>query len=125
MLANMIAPSDFPLRFAEVVNFRGDFGGDLVNPKGVAFHHGLNEVLVTLTPNAAGGRSLVLNAVRSDGSRRVFAPGYRPFRDVESMLTVVPASGPPVNAGFTIGDVFVNRGPHGEISRLSSAGNVV
>jgi hypothetical protein len=52
MTATLIAPSSFPLRFAEVVNFRGDFGAnELVNPKGVAFHPALNAALVTLTPN--------------------------------------------------------------------------
>ncbi len=123
MTATLIAPSSFPLRFAEVVNVRGDFGAnELVNPKGVAFHPTLNAVLVTLTPNSQVGRVLILNAVKSDGSRAVFAPGYKPYRDVESMLAVVPASGPPVAAGFAAGDVFVNRGPHGQISRLSSAG---
>jgi hypothetical protein len=125
MQATLTASTDVPLRFSEVVNFRGDFGDDLVNPKGVAYHPGLNAVLVTLTPNAATGRVLVLNAVKADGSRHVFAPGYHPFRDVESMLVVVPTSGPPVNAGFTAGEVFINRGPHGEISRVSSAGNVL
>lgn len=125
MPATVIAPSGFPLRFSEVVNFRGDFGTDLVNPKGVAFHPALNQVLVTLTPNSQGGRSLILNAVSSDGSRGVFAAGYHPYRDVESMLTVVPPAGPPVAAGFARGDIFVNRGPHGEISRLSSGGAVL
>lgn len=41
------------------------------------------------------------------------------------MLTVVPSSGPPVDAGFVPGDIFVNRGPTGQISRLSSAGAVL
>lgn len=126
MQANVIAPSQFPLRFSEVVNIRDDFGpAELVNPKGVAFHPALNELLVTLTPNSQPGRSLILNAVRSDGGRRVFAAGYHPYRDVESMLAVVPGSGPPVTAGFVAGDVFVNRGPGGQISRLSSGGAVV
>jgi hypothetical protein len=127
MQTTIVAPSIFPLRFAEVVNFRGDFGTDVVNPKGVAFHPGLNQVLVTLTPNGQppGTRSLVLNQVAVDGSRSVFAAGYHPYRDVESMLAVVPPSGPAIAAGFTAGDVFVNRGPNGEISRLSSTGAVL
>jgi hypothetical protein len=126
MTVTLIDPSTFPLRFSEVVNFRDDFGADeLVNPKGVAFHPALNAALVTLTPNSQAGRSIVLNAVRADGSRAVFAAGYKPFRDVESMLAVVPVSGPPIAAGFVAGDVFVNRGPAGQISRLSSAGVVV
>jgi hypothetical protein len=126
MTATVVAPSTFPLRFAEVVSFRGDFGAnELVNPKGVAFHPALNAALVTLTPNSQAGRVLVLNAVKADGSRAVFAAGYKPFRDVESMLAVVPASGPPVAAGFAAGEVFVNRGPHGQISRLSAAGAVL
>lgn len=126
MSATIIAPSSFPLRFSEVVNFRGDFGAaELVNPKGVAFQPASKKVLVTLTPNSQSGRVLVLNAVDPDGSRAVFAPGYKPYRDVESMLAVVPLSGPPVAAGFAAGDVFVNRGPAGQISRLSSAGAVL
>jgi len=126
MTAKQIPPSNFPLRFSEVVNFRGDFGpAELVNPKGVAFHPALDRVLVTLTPNSQPGRVLILNSVQSDGTRALFAPGYKPFRDVESMLTVVPPAGPPVAAGFASGDVFVNRGPAGQISRLSSAGAVL
>jgi hypothetical protein len=126
MTATLIASSSFPLRFSEVANVRGDFGAnELVNPKGVAFHPALNAALVTLTPNSQSGRVLILNAVNPDGSRTVFSPGYKPYRDVESMLAVVPESGPPVTAGFAAGDVFVNRGPHGQISRLSSSGTVL
>ena len=126
MPAIIVAPSSFPLRFSEVVNVRGDFGaGQLANPKGVAYHAGLGKVLITVTPNAISGRSLILQAVQPDGIRTRFAPGYSPFRDVESMLVVVPASGPPVDAGFVAGDVYVNRGPNGEISRLDATGNVL
>lgn len=126
MPATIIAPSRFPLRFSEVVNVRGDFGaGQLANPKGVAYHAGLDRILITVTPNAVSGRSLILQAVRLDGTRTPFAPGYSPFRDVESMLVVVPPSGPPTGAGFVVGDVYVNRGPNGEISRLNANGNVL
>ena len=126
MPATTIAPSQFPLRFSEVVNVRGDFGtGQLANPKGVAYHAGLDRVLVTVTPNAIVGRSLILQAVQVDGTRTRFAPGYSPFRDVESMLVVVPPSGPPVESGFIAGDIYVNRGPNGEISRLDASGTVL
>jgi len=126
MPAIVVAPSQFPLRFSEVVNIRGDFGpGQLANPKGIAYHAGLDRILTTVTPNLVGGRSLILQAVQPDGSRARFAPTYSPFRDVESMLIVVPRSGPPVNAGFLAGDVYVNRGPAGEISRLNAAGTVL
>jgi hypothetical protein len=123
-MSTTIAPNAHPLRFAEVVNFRGDFGNDLVNPKGVAYHPALDRVLVTLTPNSSTGRSLVLNQVSSDGAREIFADGYHPFRDVESMLVVVPP-GVPVATGFVAGDVYVNRGPAGQISRLSKTGTVL
>jgi hypothetical protein len=126
MLATTIAPSAFPLRFFEVVNVRGDFGAaQLANPKGIAYHGGLDRILITVTPNAVAGRSLILQAVQPDGTRARFAPGYSPFRDVESMLVVVPSLGPPVGAGFAAGDVYVNRGPNGEISRLNASGNVL
>src|SRR5216683_2282038 len=106
MPATIIAPSRLPLRFSEVVNVRGDFGGQLANPKGVAYHAGLDRILITVTPNPVGGRSLILQSVQPDGTRTRFAPGYSPFRDVESMLVVVPQSGPPVDAGFVTGDVY-------------------
>ena len=47
------------------------------------------------------------------------------YRDVESLLTIVPPSGPPMNAGFTPGDLFVGRGPADQTSRLSSTGSVL
>lgn len=127
-MSNIIAPSHFPLRFSEVVNFRGDFGSKaLAQPKGVAFHPGLNQVLVSLTDNSKSTdtRTVILNAVSSDGGRNVFASGYSAYRQVEAKLTVVPLSGPPVTAGFTPGDIFVNRGFYGEISRLSSSGAIL
>jgi hypothetical protein len=129
-----IAPSSFPLRFSEVVNFRGyltsppppNFGpGVLANPKGIAYHAGIDHILTTVTPDNVGGRSLIILAVQPDGTVTRFAPGYSPYRSVESMLVVVPPAGPPVNAGFIAGEVYVNRGPVGEISRLGAAGNVL
>jgi hypothetical protein len=114
------------LRFSEVVNVRGDFGaGELANPKGIGYHAGLDRILITVTPNSVWGRSIILQTVQPDGTRARFAPGYSPFRDVESMLVVVPPAGPPVGAGFVAGDVYVNRGPNGEVSRLDAGGNVL
>jgi hypothetical protein len=126
MTATILPPSKFPLRFSEVVNVRGDFGaGQLANPKGISYHAGLDRILITLTPNALGGRSIILQTVQPDGTRARFAPGYSPFRDVESMLVVVPPAGPPVAAGFVAGDVYINRGPNGEVSRLNAGGTVL
>ena len=112
-LAVTLAPDPFPLRFTEVVAFRGDFDNikphELVCPKGVAYSAALDRILVSLTPTAPGvsDRQQLLTAVARDGSRLPFAPGYRSFVDVESLLAVVPAGGPPVAAGFTPGDGFV------------------
>ncbi len=130
MPAIVIAPSQFPLRFSEVANFRGTEldPTELVNPKGVAFHPALNQVLVTLTATtkATGGVVIFTNAVRPDGTLALFAPNYHPSLAVEAMLAVVASSGPPVSMGhFNPGDVFVNRGPGGQISRLSAAGAVL
>jgi len=125
MTATILPPSKFPLRLSEVVNVRGDFGaGQLANPKGISYHAGLDRILITVTPNAVWGRSIILQTVQPDGTRERFAPGYSPFRDVESMLVVVPA-GPPLGAGFVAGDIYVNRGPNGEVSRLDTGGNVL
>jgi hypothetical protein len=126
MTATILAPSQFPLRFSEVVNVRSDFGaGQLANPKGIGYHAGLDCILITVTPNAVNGRSLILQTVQPDGARARFSPGYSPFRDVESMLVVVPPAGPPLSAGFVAGDVYVNRGPNGEVSRLDADGKVL
>jgi hypothetical protein len=126
MTATILAPSQFPLRFSEVVNVRGDFGaGQLANPKGIGYHASLDRILITVTPNAAWGRSIILQTVQPDGTRARFATGYSPFRDVESMLVVVPPAGPPLSAGFIAGDVYVNRGPNGEVSRLNANGGVL
>ena len=129
-LAVTLAPDPFPLRFAEVVAFRGDFDNikpnELVCPKGVAYSAALDRILVSLTPEPdATGRQQLLTAVARDGSRMPFAPRYRSYIDIESLLAVVPAAGPPIVAGFTAGDVFVGRGPTDQISRLSGTGNVI
>ena len=127
-LAASLAPSAFPLGFTEVVAFRGDFGGtEVVNPKGIAYHAGLNRLIVSLSPSSfgQGQRVQVLNSVAADGARTRFATNYQMYRDVESLVTIVPPGGPPSAAGFTPGDVFVGRGPGDQISRLSSAGNIV
>jgi hypothetical protein len=127
-LANKLPPSSFPIRFQEVVAFRGDFGGtEVVNPKGLAYDPALDRVIVSLSPYTygSGQRVQMLTAVSSDGSRTAFAPGYKMYRDVESLIAIVPPSGPPVNAGFTPGDLFVGRGPADQISRISSMGSVL
>lgn len=131
-IAVKLTPSDFPYQFTEIINFRGDFDqsvrpGEPVNPKGIAYHRGLNRLLVSLSPNAVdlNSRTQILNAVTLDGRRERFAPGYQMFRAVESKITIVPDEGPPVAAGFTPGEIFIGRGPKTEISRLSSAGEVL
>jgi len=131
-LAVTLEPSEFPYRFTEIVNFRGDFDqtigpGEVVNPKGIAYHQRLEKLIVSLSPvnTGAESRSQMLNAVAFDGIRTRFAPGYQTFRRVESKLAIVPEDGPPVEAGFTPGDVFVGRGPFTQISRLSSNGAVM
>jgi hypothetical protein len=127
-LAVSVAPSVFPLRFTEVVAFRGDFGGtEVVNPKGIAYHPALNRLIVSISPFTFGGgqRVQLLNTVAANGSRARFSAAYLMYRDIESLLTIVPPAGPPLAAGFTAGDVFVGRGPGDQISRLSSAGNVI
>src|SRR5215510_1841846 len=127
-LAVPVSPSAFPLRFAEVVAFRGDFGGtEVVNPKGIAYHSARNQLIVSLSPFTFGGgeRVQLLTTLTENGSRTRFAPGYQMFRDVESMLTIVPSAGPPLARGFSTGDVFVGRGPGDQISRLSGSGAVI
>src|SRR5688572_33240458 len=100
-LAATIAPSEFPYRFVEIVNFRGDFDasirpGEVVNPKGIAYHQQLGKLILSLSPFAQGtgnDRTQILNLVSADGSRSRFSPGYTTFRRVESKLVVVPDSG--------------------------------
>jgi hypothetical protein len=131
-IAVTLEPSEYPYRFTEVVNFRGDFDqvvrpGEVVNPKGIAYHPQQDQLIVSLSPaNLAGEEQVqVLNSVTREGTRARFAPAYRMFRRVESKLTIVPPEGPPVEAGFTPGDVFVGRGPFTQISRLSADGAVI
>ncbi len=131
-IAVTLPPSDQPYRFTELINFRGDFDqsvqpGEPVNPKGVAYHPGLDRLLVSLSPFhiALETRSQILNAIRLNGSRSVFAPGYRMFRAVESKIAIAPEFGPPASAGFTPGDIFIGRGPQNEISRLSAGGEIL
>src|SRR5712692_9555079 len=51
-----VAPSTYPLRFSEVVAFRGDFGPQaFVCPKGVAYSAVLDRVIVSLTPDPSRG----------------------------------------------------------------------
>lgn len=131
-----IAPSAYPLRFAEVVNFRGDYGtGEdvatrVVNPKGVAFHPALKKVIVSLSPSVVTpprtqDQAQDLNTVSPDGTRQPFAQGFHMHRDVESLIAIVPMTGVPVTtAHFTPGDVFVGRGPGGQITRLKADGTV-
>jgi hypothetical protein len=131
-IAVTLNPSDFPYRFTELVAFRGDFDqaiqpGEPVNPKGIAYHPQLDRLLVSLSPYFFDrtGRIQILNAVGRDGSRARFAPDYQMFRRVEAKLAVVPEAGPPVDAGFTPGDIFIGRGPTTQISRLSANGEII
>ncbi len=131
-LAIKLAPSPFPYQFTEVVNFRGDFDqtvrpGEVVNPKGIAYHPQLERLLVSLSPYNIGDEPRIqqLNLVDRHGARQRFAPAYTMFRSVESKIAVVPLSGPPVAAGFTPGEIFVGRGPHTQVSRLAANGDVL
>ncbi|MCG3163441.1 MAG: hypothetical protein JMDDDDMK_04854 [Acidobacteria bacterium] len=131
-IAVTLPPSEYPYRFTELVHFRGDFDesimpGETVNPKGVAYHPRLDRLLVSLSPYHGDvmARTQTINTVAFNGSRARFAPDYQMFRRVESKIAIVPESGPPVDAGFTPGDVFIGRGPQTEISRLSANGDVI
>lgn len=132
-LATTIAPSETPYRFVEIVNFRSDFDasirpGEVVNPKGIAYHQQLGKLILSLSPYAQSSdndRTQILNLVAADGTRSRFAPSYTMFRRVESKLAVVPDAGPPVSAGFRPGDIFIGRGPRTQISRLGSNGAVI
>jgi hypothetical protein len=131
-IAVTLDPSDYPYQFTELIAFRGDFdqsiqGGEPVNPKGIAYHPQLDRLLVSLSPFHGDqmSRIQVLNSIARDGSRSRFAPEYQMYRRVESKIAVVPDSGPPVDAGFTPGDIFIGRGPRTEVSRLSSSGEVI
>lgn len=131
-LAVLLEPSAYPYQFTEVVAFRGDFDqtvrpGEVVNPKGIAYHQQLNRLLVSLSPLSTdyNARTQIINTVARDGSRQLFAPGYQMYRAVESKIVVVPEDGPPVAAGFTPGDIFIGRGPQTEISHLSNTGEVI
>lgn len=127
-LAVNVPPSEYPYSFVEVINFRGDFPptDGFSNPKGLAYHHQLDRLLVSLSPSGfEGGRKQLLNLVAPDGSRTRFSPDYHSYREVESKLAVVPEFGPPVEAGFTPGEIFIGRGPNTEISRLAANGDVL
>ncbi|MFN0108811.1 MAG: hypothetical protein ACKVZH_08150 [Blastocatellia bacterium] len=127
-IAVTLSPSTNPYSFVETTAFRGDFEPPLgfPNPKGMAYHWGLDRLIVSLSPSGfVFGRNQVLNLVAADGTRAPFAPGFHTFREVESKIVVVPQSGPPVDAGFTPGDIFIGRGPHTEISRLSASGEAL
>lgn len=127
-LAVNVPPSEHPFSFVEVINFRADFPptDGFSNPKGLAYHHQLNRLLVSLSPSGfEGGRKQILNLIAQDGSRSRFSPGYQSYREVESKIAIVPEFGPPVGAGFTPGDIFIGRGPNTEISRLAANGNVL
>ncbi|QQS48875.1 MAG: hypothetical protein IPM66_09745 [Acidobacteriota bacterium] len=50
-LAVTLPPSEYPYQFTELVAFRGDFDqavrpGEVVNPKGIAWHQGLDRLSV-------------------------------------------------------------------------------
>jgi hypothetical protein len=132
-LAETLEPSPFPYQFTELVSFRGDFDqivrpGEVVNPKGIAYHPQLDRLIVSLSPYHVLEEPRVqqLNLVDRIGGRQRFAADYTMYRAVESKIAIVPLSGPPVEqGGFTPGDVFVGRGPATEISRLSAGGAVL
>lgn len=127
-IAVTLPPSEYPYSFVELVAFRGDFDPSLgfVNPKGIAYHRALDRLVVSLSPSGFDpSRNQILNLVARDGSRVPFAPGFRAFRGIESKIAVVPEGGPPVDAGFTPGDLFLGRGPQTEISRLSAGGEIL
>ncbi len=127
-IAVTLPPSTNPYSFVEVTAFRGDFAPTLgfSNPKGIAYHPALDRLVVSVAPSGfEGGRTQILNLVAADGTRARFAPNFQMFREVESKIVIVPESGPPVDAGFIPGDIFVGRGPHTEISRLSVNGDVL
>jgi len=127
-IAVTLPSSDNPYSFIEVTAFRGDFDPlqGFSNPKGVAYHPGLDRLIVSVAPSGfQDGRTQILNLVAANGTRTRFAPSYQMFREVESKIVIVPESGPPVDAGFTPGEIFVGRGPHTEISRLAANGNVL
>lgn len=127
-LAVNVPPSEYPYSFFEVINFRGDFPptDGFSNPKGLAYHHQLDRLLVSLSPSGfEGGRKQLLNLVAPDGSRTRFSPSYHSYREVESKIAVVPEFGPPVDAGFMPGEIFIGRGPNTEISRLAANGDVL
>jgi hypothetical protein len=141
--ASSIGPSSYPLRFDEVTNFAFEYSNTLTNAKGVAYHRGLDRILTTVTPDGdpggEGERRIKIYSVAANGRRERFSPNYTAYRAVESLLAVVPPDGPPVAAGFTSGDVFINRGgptidPNGGtianpelgwISRLDGLGSVI
>jgi hypothetical protein len=131
-IAVTISPSEYPYRFTEIVNFRGDFDqsirpGEVVNPKGVAYHQRMDRLLVSLSPNGGPfeSRTQILNSVSLEGDRTRFAAGYQMYRRIESKLAIVPDSGPPVAAGFVPGEIFLGRGPNTQISRLGMNGEVI
>ncbi|MEO6724453.1 MAG: hypothetical protein ABIU20_00895 [Blastocatellia bacterium] len=127
-IAVTLPPSEFPYSFVEVVAFQGIFDPSLgfAGPKGIAYHSQLDRLVVSLSPSGFDpGRNQILNLVARDGSRTSFAPGFQAFRGIESKIVIVPESGPPVDAGFTPGDIFLGRGPQTEISHLSASGEII
>lgn len=131
-LAITLEPTQYPYQFTEVVAFRGDFDetvrpGEVVNPKGIAYHRQLDRLLVSLSPltTPLSSRVQIIHAVTRAGARQRFAPAYEMFRSVEAKIAIVPETGAPVEAGFTPGDIFIGRGPTTEISHLSAAGEII
>jgi len=127
--AIILPPSAFPLHFTMEVRFPGEIFGtnNRANPKGIHYHQQRKEFIVSVTNQNTNtfDRTQILNTAKLDGTRAAFAPDYTSFRGVESEIAIVPPSGPPINAGFVAGEIFVGRGRDGEISRLSAAGMVI
>jgi hypothetical protein len=118
-------PGITSLEWREVVAFQGDFGDDVVAPKGIEYNEQTGRLIVSLSPHFHPDTPRLLNVVDFDGQRSRFAPGLvldRPGG--EALLVVVPSTGPPVQAGFVPGDVFVNS-IGDRISRLSARGDVL
>lgn len=131
-LAVVLPPSEYPYQFTELVAFRGDFDqtvrpGEVVNPKGLAWHQGSDRLLVSLSPYTTPleSRTQILNSIGRDGSRERFAAGYGMYRRVESKMAIVPDAGPPVAAGFVPREIYIGRGPQTEVSRLGAGGEVI
>jgi hypothetical protein len=129
----LASAASLELALYETIAFSGDFPGNFDSPKMGAYHPGLRKILVTLSPYFGDQNAYIqyIDAVCSatavgvtSGTRERWST-FRPNRNVEASLVVVPPNGPPVAAGFSPGDVFVSKDTTGAITRLSSTGAVI